>query len=64
MKRMLAMLLLLLLLTGCSRTEPVPAEPETPPATEQQKTEAVQSVVEPELIPKPEPASDRRIYYD
>lgn len=58
MKRMLAMLLLLLLLTGCSRTEPVPAEPETPPATEQQKTEAVESVVEPELIPKPEPASD------
>ena len=49
MKRVLAMLLVLLLLTGCSRTDPVPAEPENPPAVEENEA------VTPEPAPEPAP---------
>lgn len=55
MKRVLTILLVLLLLTGCSRTDPAPAEPDPPPATQQQEIEKVDSVPAPEPDPRPEP---------
>lgn len=65
MKRVLAMLLICLMLTGCSKTEPTPTMPEveTPPAVEKVETPAVESapasemkpVSEPAPIPEPEP---------
>ena len=55
MKRVLAICMVLFLLVGCSRTDPVPAEPETPPTAEQQQIEAVEPIPEPEPIPVPEP---------
>jgi len=64
MKRVLTMCLVLLLLTGCARTEPVPAEPEDPPVAEQGVIEPVEPapepepVLDPEQIPDPEPAPE------
>ena len=49
MKRVLVVFLVLLLLTGCSRTDSVPAEPENPPAVEENEA------VTPEPAPEPAP---------
>ena len=54
MKRVLAMCLVLLMLTGCARKEPAPVQPEveTPPPVEEVETPAP----EPEPVPEPAPA--------
>ena len=58
MKRVFAVLLVVLLLAGCSRVDPVPAEPDDPPVTEQQEIEAVEPVPEPEPVVEPEPVPE------
>lgn len=58
MKRVLVVILVLLLLTGCSRTDPVPAEPENPPAVEENEAVTPEPApeTESEVVPEKEPA--------
>lgn len=62
MKRVLAMILVLMLLAGCSRTDPVPEEPDDPPAMDRQEVEVAEPdpepIVEPESVPEPEPEQE------
>ena len=54
MKRMLAVCMVLFLLVGCSRTDPAPVEPETPPDVEKQEVAMPETVQEPEASPEPQ----------
>ena len=59
MKRMLAMLLMILMLTGCSRKEPVAEQPaETKPAPVEQVTPEPELQTEVRPAPVPEPAPE------
>ena len=57
MKRVLVMLMVLLLLTGCSGNDPTPVEPEEPPVA-QEELSAPESEQVPVPTPEPEPAPE------
>lgn len=59
MKRLLAMLMILLLMTGCSQRAPTPVKPETPPAVEENEPISTpETVPAPDLDPAPEPVPE------